>query len=543
MAPGDREHVLVAVLFTDIVGSTELAARMGDEAWRRLLHEHHELVRRLVKTEGGRVVDTAGDGVFAVFERPAAAIRCAFRAIREVREIGVEIRAGVHFGESESADGKVSGIAVHTASRVMSLAQPGEVLVTRTVKDLVAGRRIIVADRGSHDLKGIPSSWQVFSVEEVEGSRTEPPIDPEVAANRRERFAAQTSSPHRKGAVAAVVAVLLVLIVIAAVSQIGIPSAPGPPTLPRRLLRIDLRTRTRMWTAVGEAPTSVATGEGSVWVASFDEERVYRVDPRSSAIQARIEMPEPPQRIAVGATAVWVTTSRNLFRIDPVSNMIEQRFPLGACDFSDACTTDVAIADGMVWASHADARRLVGIDPIRNTEVHRVHLDSLPVALATGDGAVWMALLGSPPIIVRFDIGSETQALELLPAEDTDPNCLTHDVGAAYATELCVAIAVGDRAVWVATPAEFNSELWQLDPETGKHRGPSQPLRCCALTLFPVPELVPKIWVGLSSGDIAIVPEALGRQQEEIPVGGSVTDVALGYGAMWVTMHGPASPG
>jgi class 3 adenylate cyclase len=543
MAPAEREHVLVAVLFTDIVGSTELAADMGDEAWKRLLREHHAIVRRLVKNGGGRVVDTAGDGVFAVFERPAAAVRCAFEAIRAVRQIGVEIRAGVHFGESESADGKVSGIAVHTASRVMSLAQPGEVLVTRTVKDLVAGRRIIVTDRGSHDLKGIPSSWQVFGVEEVEGSRTEPPIDPVVAENRRERFAEQTSSRHREGVVAAGVAVLVALAVIAVVSRLDDLSTPDPPTRPKRLLRIDLGTQDRMWTAVGEAPTSVAIGEGSVWVASFDEEMVYRVDPQSSAIQAHIDLGEPPHRMAVGAAAVWVTTSRSLFRIDPISNTIEHRFPLGACDVSDACTTDVAIADGMVWAIHADTRRLVEIDPERNTVVLRVPLNSLPVALATGDGAVWMSLLGPPPIIVRFDIASETQALEALPAEDSDAACLTHDVGAAYATELCVAIAVGERAVWVVTPGEFNSELWQLDPKTGKHSGPSQPLRCCALTLFPLSELVPKIWVGLSSGELAIVPEALGRQEEEISVGGSVTDVALGYGAIWVTMHGPGSTG
>jgi class 3 adenylate cyclase len=134
VAPTEREHILVAVLFTDIVGSTELAAHMGDESWERLLRKHHEIVSHLVKGHGGRVVDTAGDGVFAVFNRPAAGIQCAFDAIQALRAIGVDIRAGLHFGESESSEGKVSGIVVHTASRVMALAGAGEILITGTVK-------------------------------------------------------------------------------------------------------------------------------------------------------------------------------------------------------------------------------------------------------------------------------------------------------------------------------------------------------------------------------------------------------------------------
>ncbi len=193
MAPTEREHILVAVLFTDIVGSTELAGGMGDESWKRLLRKHHEIVGHLVKEHGGRVVDTAGDGVFAVFDRPASAIECAFEATQSLRQIGVDIRAGLHFGETESSGGKVSGIVVHTASRVVALAKPGEILITGTVRDLVAGKRISVEDRGFHDLKGIPSTWNVFAIEEVAGRR----LLPRWSREKRKNSASSLSSRGR----------------------------------------------------------------------------------------------------------------------------------------------------------------------------------------------------------------------------------------------------------------------------------------------------------------------------------------------------------
>ena len=160
----EPDRVLATVVFTDIVGSSTRAAELGDRAWRELLEAHHAEVRRQLVRFGGTEVDTAGDGFFAAFDGPARAIRCA-SAIRDaVRPLGLEIRAGVHTGECERVDGKFSGIAVHTGARVAAKARAGEVLVSQTVKDLVAGSGIEFEDRGAHELKGVPGEWRLYSV-------------------------------------------------------------------------------------------------------------------------------------------------------------------------------------------------------------------------------------------------------------------------------------------------------------------------------------------------------------------------------------------
>jgi len=160
----EADRVLATVLFTDIVGSSEKAASLGDRAWRELLERHHELVRTQLVRFRGSEVDTAGDGFFASFDGPARAIRCASAIVESMPELGLEVRAGLHTGECELMDGKVAGIAVHTGARVSSFAQPGEVLVSSTVKDLVAGSGISFEDRGTHQLKGIPGEWRVYAV-------------------------------------------------------------------------------------------------------------------------------------------------------------------------------------------------------------------------------------------------------------------------------------------------------------------------------------------------------------------------------------------
>lgn len=159
-----RERVLATILFTDIVGSTDLASRLGDGAWRDLLARHHAIVRREIARFHGRELDTAGDGFFASFDGPARAVVAAHAIQEPLREIGIEVRAGVHTGECEVADGKVVGIAVSIGARIASLAEPGEVLVSSTVKDLVAGSGLQFESRGEHHLKGVPDAWRVFAL-------------------------------------------------------------------------------------------------------------------------------------------------------------------------------------------------------------------------------------------------------------------------------------------------------------------------------------------------------------------------------------------
>jgi class 3 adenylate cyclase len=160
----DTDRVLATVLFTDIVGSTERSAALGDQRWRDVLDAHDRLAERQLARYRGTLVKATGDGVIATFDGPARAIWCALALRDGLRSLGVEIRGGVHCGEIERRGPDVSGLAVHIAARVQAEARPGEVLVTRTVKDLVGGAQIAFVDRGPHALKGVPDDWQLFAV-------------------------------------------------------------------------------------------------------------------------------------------------------------------------------------------------------------------------------------------------------------------------------------------------------------------------------------------------------------------------------------------
>ena len=163
----EPDRVLATILFTDIVGSTARAIELGDARWREALEAHHALIRRQLGRFRGRELDTAGDGFFAAFDGPARAIRCACAITESVRDLGLEIRAGLHAGECEIVDGKMGGIAVHIGARVASNAAAGEVVVSSTVKDLVAGSGIRFTERGEVALKGIPGEWRLFAVDPV----------------------------------------------------------------------------------------------------------------------------------------------------------------------------------------------------------------------------------------------------------------------------------------------------------------------------------------------------------------------------------------
>jgi pimeloyl-ACP methyl ester carboxylesterase len=160
----ELERFLATVLFTDIVGSTETGARMGDRAWKALVEAHHARVRGQLARFRGREIDTAGDGFFATFDGPGRGIRCAQAIIQAVRDLGIEVRAGLHTGECEQVGDKVGGIAVNIGARVAAEAGPSEVLVSQTVKDLTAGSGLEFDDAGEHELKGVPDRWHLYRV-------------------------------------------------------------------------------------------------------------------------------------------------------------------------------------------------------------------------------------------------------------------------------------------------------------------------------------------------------------------------------------------
>ena len=160
----DFDRFLGTVLFTDIVDSTKVAASVGDKAWADLVTQHHRIVRGHLARYRGAEMDTAGDGFYATFDGPARAVRCALAIEADVRKLSIEVRAGVHTGEMQTIDGKVGGIAVALGARIASLAGPSEVLVSQTVRDLVAGSGLVFEAAGEYGLKGVPDRWQVYRV-------------------------------------------------------------------------------------------------------------------------------------------------------------------------------------------------------------------------------------------------------------------------------------------------------------------------------------------------------------------------------------------
>ena len=161
-APDEGERVLGTVLFTDIVNSTATAAELGDTRWAQVLAEHDDLARDAISRHRGRFVESRGDGLLAVFDGPARAVRCAEALVAGVRPLGLEVRAGCHTGELELASGQAQGLAVHIGARVASLAGPSEVLVSSTVRDLTAGSGLRFDEAGEHELKGVPERWRLY---------------------------------------------------------------------------------------------------------------------------------------------------------------------------------------------------------------------------------------------------------------------------------------------------------------------------------------------------------------------------------------------
>jgi basic membrane protein A len=220
--------VLTTLVFTDIVASSQVAEELGDRRWRELLARHHRIVREGLREYGGRELDTAGDGVFARFDSPASAINFAAATADALRELGIEIRAGIHIGECEVFEGKLSGVNVHAAARTMAAAGAGEILVTGSVRDLVRGAGFGFCDRGVHELRGIEGEWHLFEVTSIEDSHRSPPLPEGEARERRGQIEPPPLVQRRRvrlGAAAVAVAVLLAGGAFALVHAVGGASA------------------------------------------------------------------------------------------------------------------------------------------------------------------------------------------------------------------------------------------------------------------------------------------------------------------------------
>jgi basic membrane protein A len=237
-----RSSVLTTLVFTDIVSSTEIAEEMGGRRWQELLARYYQTIRRTLREHGGRQLDTAGDGVFSRFDSPAAAIRWASAAVDAVRELGIGIRVGIHIGEAEVLQGKLSGVNVHAAARTMALASAGQIFVTASVRDIVRGSGFGFEDRGIHELRGLEGEWHLFEVASIDGTPRAAPPSAQEARARRDAIQPPPLAKRRSTrlvgiatAVSAVVAGAVLALVLtmggksSALSRTGCEVTPFPP--------------------------------------------------------------------------------------------------------------------------------------------------------------------------------------------------------------------------------------------------------------------------------------------------------------------------
>jgi class 3 adenylate cyclase/streptogramin lyase len=491
-----RERTLATVLFTDIVGSTELAAELGDRRWQELLARHHRVVRRNLKRFGGREVDTAGDGFFATFDRPTDAVRCACAIVDDVRHLGAEIRAGVHTGEVESGQAGVRGIAVHVGARVMGAAGAGEVVVSSTVRDLVGGAGLELTDRGTHRLKGVDDEWRLFAVTAVDGEPLAPPLEPAEAERRRAEI--EPSTPRRRPWIIVVAAVALVLVAWIGSLVIGgddekpaatsttpradsliafdpetgalehqVPSALrhfGPPRIAvdgsevwvrsQDLAHIDGSTgemdRKYVDFACCDAggSLSVAIGARTVWAPSGAGDAVSpgmlnRLDPESGDVldPIRLRRSSPPSDVAVGLDAVWVPfRDGTVERRDPFTGELLDEFDVPAS--IDA----IVIAGSNLWALDQFASEVIALDPASGAEIARIPLGGSPRFMAADDRRVWV-LDPSTSTVTPISVSTGEAASPIGPLG-----------------ELPTGLAVGPDAVWVSNT---DGVVYRVDPTDG----------------------------------------------------------------------------
>ncbi len=473
-----KKRFLTTVLFTDIVGSTALAEELGDKGWHGVLTTHHRIVRRALKKHGGREIDTAGDGFFATFDQPSDAIACATQMIQDLAASGIRIRAGVHMGEVEMTGDDVAGIAVHVGARVMSKADAGELMVSSTVRDLMAGSEIAFTDAGFHELKGVSANMQLYAVrpEHIERSAVV-------------QGAPQADDPAgpRRTALLVGGAALLVVAVVAAVFIFrggGTSFVPAPNTV----VRLDPASGEVVGgVRVGTFPSGLAFGTDGLWVANFDDKTVQRIDPSTGTADPALGgILANPTGIAVGGGFIWVTNgfAGQLVKIDPAQSNSAAPIPVGSG------AAGVAYGEDAVWVAIQNSGTILRLDPVtgQRDEI-KLPTGARPVDVVVGAGSVWVAdALGGR--VIRIDASSlepQGDGIPLLKGEparlafgegyvwvtSTDSDSVTRiDPATGETTSIDgvgngpLGIAAGGGVVWVAN--SLDGTVVRIDPKTAK---------------------------------------------------------------------------
>lgn len=502
--PKGVDRLLATVMFTDIVGSTELAARLGDRGWKALVARHNSLVRRELKRFGGRELDTAGDGFFVMFERPAQAIDCAWAIIDALRPLEIDIRAGIHMGEVEVMGGKVGGIAVHAASRVLGLAKPGQIYVTGIVHDVVAGSDIRFADQGIHELRGVPGEWRVFAVEEAATDRALPvdePADP---------------TAHRRSWTPILVALGLGALVAAGVIAVILAGyGSGRPVVPHAnsILRIGASDNRFVALVDIDDPTGITADGPAVWVLSLRGRTATRIDPTTGAA-AHVGLPAAPTGIAAANGALWITTGfgsgdggGGVLRVGLTSRTVEGKIALG-----DG-VGPIAVGDDSVWVANRVRNVVSRIDLATRSISGEVEVGEQPEAVVFGEGSVWVAN-AIDHTIWRLDPGSMSRTAELSISD------------APYD------LALGFGRLWVTSA--LGTSVTVIDVETNTLQR--------TLTMPGTPRGIAvgrdAVWVAISSGGVVRIDPANPDAFEQLEVAGAPEDVVIGdEGSVWISIR------
>ena len=488
---------LATVLFTDIVGSTERAIELGDRGWRELLRRHYRAVRGELRRFGGHEVDSAGDGFFATFPQPADAIRCAIAIRAAVRPLNIAVRSAVHTGEVEQIGPKVGGVAVHLAARALSAAEPDEILVTSTVRELVAGSELTFADAGSRTFKGFSEPWHLFGVTGPEPALTVLPADETSGSASFSRRTAIALGGVFGAAL--VVGVLLVLGV--AGQRAGVE--PGPNTVHR----IDLQNEPAEAMAVARGPTALAMIGGQVWVAS-EAGTVTRLDPDDDSTQV-VGGIGIPTAIAATETDVWIAEGfgGRVARID--AGAVELR------DTIELHARRLAAQGDAVWITDDIADRVVRLSSTTLAEdaVLTLEAGSGPRAIAVADGSVWVA---------------NELAATVLEIDAATAKAIGQPIGLGSAP---TGIAIGAGSIWVTSMDA--DRIYRINPAQGRV--------AATIETCDGPDAVVAsddgIWVACRVGRVVRRLDAEGTLVMDVSVDGTPAALALAADGVWVALR------
>ena len=442
MRKGFGARSLAAVLFTDIVDSTMHAGQIGDLRWKELIGRHHAIVRRELKRFGGRELDTAGDGFFASFGEPAAAIRCACVASEAVRQLGIEIRAGVHFGECEQVGSELGGLTVVVGARVMSLGGAGDVLTTGSTRELIGGAELGFEDRGRHALKGVDGEWQVFAVTEVDGAPRARPTDAREAEQRLAAIQPTGALRRTPSKLAAIIAAFVVVVAVVAVPPLL--RKAGSEIAPNSVGVVDPSSGELSDTIpMPSRPGEIASGNGSLWVTNPDAETVTRIDQETHAVIGSIPVGDAPAGFGGRRGShirVVESGGPSVSRISPETNTIVDTISVGNGP------VDVAVGEGAVWVTNRIDGTVSKIDPDRGEVVKTIPVGLDPGGIAVTFGSVSVANAGSNNIM-RID-------------PETDAVTQQISVGNGPAT-----LKSSADGIWVANG--FDGTISLIDPRSG----------------------------------------------------------------------------